>query len=69
VNGLKEDIRYTVQSQVLEDVDRAVLLAKIQQRIVDRGKTKWQNQTRMAKTGGPYQKPDSKVIPSTTNLW
>jgi hypothetical protein len=35
VNGLKEDIRYTVQSQVPEDVDRAVLLAKIQQRIVD----------------------------------
>jgi hypothetical protein len=30
VNGLKKEIRYTVQSQVPEDVDRAVLLAKIQ---------------------------------------
>jgi hypothetical protein len=38
VNGLKEEIRYTVQSQVPEDFDRGFLLAKIQQRIVDRGK-------------------------------
>lgn len=38
VNGLKEEIRYTVQSQVPEDLDRGFLLAKIQQRIVDRGK-------------------------------
>jgi hypothetical protein len=40
VNGLKEDIRYTVQSQVPETIDRAVLLAKIQQKIVERGKAK-----------------------------
>jgi hypothetical protein len=40
VNGLKEEIEYTVQSQVPEDVDIVVLLAKIQQTIVGEDQNK-----------------------------
>jgi hypothetical protein len=35
VNGLKEDLKYTVQAQVLDIIERAVSLAKIQQKIVE----------------------------------
>jgi hypothetical protein len=62
VNGLKEEIRYTVQSQVPKNVDRVVLLAKIQQIIVDRGKSKWLKQ-------GGVNKPEMKSAGSTRNLW
>jgi hypothetical protein len=57
VNGLKEDIRYSVQSQVHEDLDRAFLLAKIQQRIVDRGKHKTSKTNAMAKSYGSLVTP------------
>jgi hypothetical protein len=35
VNGLKEDLKYTVQAQVPDIIERAVSLAKIQQKIVE----------------------------------
>jgi hypothetical protein len=69
VNGLKEEIRYTVQSQVPETVDRAVLLAKIQQRIVERGKVKNHKQPPLFRAATSYNKPDSKNLTSSNNLW
>jgi hypothetical protein len=69
VNGLKEEIRYTIQSQVPEDVNRAMLLAKIQQRIVDRGKSKWLKQVGLSKAGGASNKPEMKAADSISNLW
>jgi hypothetical protein len=41
VSGLKEEIRATVEPQMLPIVKRAVVIAKIQQKVVDRGKLKY----------------------------
>jgi hypothetical protein len=61
-NGLKDEIRDTVQSQVPEDVDRAVLLAKIQQRIVERGKIKRQKYGGLSKQIMSQTKQEHKTI-------
>lgn len=42
VRGPKDDIRAVVEPQVLTTVERAVVIAKIQQRVVDRNKLKTQ---------------------------
>jgi hypothetical protein len=42
VNGLKEEIRAVVEPQVPTTVARAVTIAKIQQRVVERSKLKFQ---------------------------
>jgi hypothetical protein len=69
VNGLKDEIKYTVQSQVLEDVDRAVLLAKIQQTIVERTKTKSQRWNAGYRNTTQSTKPDTKAPVSNQHLW
>jgi hypothetical protein len=70
VNGLKEEIRYTMQSQVPEDVDRAVLLAKIQQKIIDRGKAKTQRGAGSFKPTNFSTRSDQKGGQSgSTMLW
>jgi hypothetical protein len=66
MNGLKEEIRYVVQTHLPDSVDKAALLAKIQQQNLDRSRgraDKW----RMAKSN--IGKPD-KVQNNTSNtLW
>jgi glutamate racemase len=42
VNGLKEEIRAVVEPQVPTTVDRAVTIAKTQQRVLERSKLKFQ---------------------------
>ncbi|XP_072151772.1 uncharacterized protein [Setaria viridis] len=41
IKGLKLEIGSVVQSQVPETLERAILLARIQQQVLDRSKTKW----------------------------
>jgi hypothetical protein len=48
VNGLKEEIMSVVQTHLLDSVDKAALLAKIQQQNLDRSRSrskvdKWRN--------------------------
>lgn len=38
INGLKAEIRYPVQGQVPPTMERAIMLAKIQQKIQEKGK-------------------------------
>jgi hypothetical protein len=40
VNGLKEDIKFVVQTHLPDYVDKAALLAKIQHQAVERAKSK-----------------------------
>jgi AMMECR1 domain-containing protein len=40
VNGLKDEIRWTVQSQLPDTVDKAGILARIQQQVLERQKFK-----------------------------
>jgi hypothetical protein len=69
VNGLKEEIKYTVQAQVPEDVERALLLAKIQQRIVERGKAKYQKSYGQSRVTTQQGRTDSKSTTPNTSLW
>jgi len=42
VTGLKEDIRAIVEPQVPTTIERAAIIAKIQQRVLERSKLKYQ---------------------------
>ena len=42
INGLKHDIRLAVQTQVPPTLHRAIMLAKLQERVLDRGNDKFQ---------------------------
>lgn len=59
VNGLKEEIRAIVEPQVPTTVDRAVTIAKIQQRVIERSKLKYQrnNTNTRAQPGKQENKP------------
>jgi hypothetical protein len=69
VNGLNEDIRYTVQSQVPQDSDRAFLLEKIQQRIVDRGKLKTTKASGLYRNNGVPNRPETGTPMANSTLW
>lgn len=56
IKGLKHDISSVVQAQVPDTLERAVLLAKIQQQVLDRGKTR-----------GHYRNPNKQQAPA--NKW
>lgn len=68
VNGLKEEIRYSIQGQVPDDVDRAYFLAKIQQRIVERTKCKMQKCATSSRSGQCSSKGENKQQGGNT-LW
>jgi hypothetical protein len=59
VNGLKEEIRAIVEPQVPTTVDRTVTIAKIQQRVIERSKLKYQrnNANNRAQPGKQENKP------------
>jgi len=69
INGLKEEIRYPVQAQVPADVDRAYLLAKIQQKICDRSRGKGLRSAISTKPGSSAVKAEPKHQQPTSNLW
>jgi len=65
VMGLKEDIRGTVESQMPSTVLKASILARIQQKVFERNKTKY---TRPAAQIRPFNQPraDNKHQPQPT---
>jgi hypothetical protein len=68
VNGLKEELKYTVQAQVLDTIERVVLLAKIQQKIVEREKEKLTKQGGGYKNGGNGPKMYGRQPTLSSNL-
>ena len=67
VAGLKDDIKATVEPQVPLTVDRAALIAKIQQKVLDRSKQKFQRQHQANKT--QQQRTETKQPPTYGTLW
>jgi hypothetical protein len=66
VNGFREQIKFVVQTHLIDSVDRAALLAKIQQQSIERAKSKsvkWNS----AKTTNPKQ--DNHQPNTTSTLW
>lgn len=67
LRGLKPEIGNVVQSQIPETMERAMLLARIQQQVVDKGKrTKPVTNYRQATTPPKY---DTKTTTPTSLLW
>jgi hypothetical protein len=69
LRGLKPEIGNVVQSQVPDTVERAILLAKIQQQVLDKGKYKWNKYAASTKPSTPPLKLDQKGGTSTSPLW
>ena len=69
LKGLKNDIRAVVQIQVPDKMTKAVMLAKIQQKILDRSRTKSQKYTPYNRNSSTNTKQDSKAPTVTSNLW
>lgn len=69
VRGLKDELRGAVQSQVPETVTRACMLAKLQQQVLDKSKTKYTRPPPLAKPPLYPSKNDNKTATSPTGLW
>ena len=69
VKGLKLDIRVSVQSQAPETVKRAVMLAKIQQQLLDSKKLYKPKSSNGLKSQGTMSKSDSRSSSSSGSLW
>jgi hypothetical protein len=67
INGLKEDIRARVETHTPTTVRQAAIIAKIQQRHVDKNKLKYQKQ--VAELNPQYQKQDPRPTTTYGNLW
>jgi hypothetical protein len=66
---LKMEISSVVQAQVPETMERAILLAKIQQQVLERSKPKWNRLSAFSKPGQGGTKPESKGNFPMTQLW
>ena len=60
LRGLKPEIGNVVQSQIPDTLERAMLLARIQQQVIEKGKTKWTKPSTSYKATAPALKNDSK---------
>lgn len=67
IKGLKPEIGGVVQTQVHETLERAILLAKIQQQVADKNKQKGLRNSNWNKT--PNAKPEVKGAQPTNALW
>jgi hypothetical protein len=67
INGLKEDIRGSILSQLPESVDRASMLAKIQQQILERQKSKT-SRVHTSKASSTFVRQETSQQP-TSSLW
>lgn len=68
VSGLKDDIRAVVEPQVPTTVDRAATKARIQQKVLDRGKFKYQRQNQQHRQA-PQPRPEGKPQQAAGTLW
>jgi len=69
LKGVKPELSNVVQSQVPEIVERAMLLAKIQQQVVDKSKTRWGRSEGKIKTSTTTVKQDQEGGAHTSPLW
>ncbi|WVZ79446.1 hypothetical protein U9M48_027023 [Paspalum notatum var. saurae] len=69
IGGLNDDIRGTVESQVPPTVDRAAVIAKIQQGIVERQKARQHKSSSGFKAQASTSKVESKSQPPQSPLW
>jgi hypothetical protein len=69
IKGLKLEIGAVVQSQIPETLDRAILLARIQQQVLEKGKTKWQRTASSSKNTTQLQKGDGRAAGQSSTLW
>ena len=69
VKGLKSDIRGGVQCQVPDSVNRAILLARVQQQVLDNTKFRYSKPSVTGKAAVIPAKSDSKTTPATSSLW
>jgi len=67
VRGLRDDIRAIVEPQVPTTVERAVVIAKILQKVVDRSKLKFQQ--KQAVPRNQHIKPKAKPQTNYGTLW
>lgn len=68
IMGLKQEIRSTLEPQLPPTVNRASILAKIQQRVIERGKAKYTRPTTQYKQY-TAPKPDNKAPAQPHTLW
>ena len=69
IKGLREDIQSAVQLQLPDKVNKAILLAKIQQKMIDRGKYRAQKSVYQGKPQNFGGKSDGKQHLQTSALW
>jgi hypothetical protein len=68
VNGLRDDIRNLVQPQLPDSVDRASLLARLQQQVLDRTKART-SKTFAGKSTATPAKSDSSQSGMSGSMW
>jgi len=69
IKGLRDDIQTAVQLQLPDKVNKAILLAKIQPKMLDRGKYKAQRIATQGKSPFVGGKSDGKQQTHTSTLW
>jgi len=69
VRGLRSDIATGVQAHIPKIVDEAILLAKRQQQVLDKGKQSWSKPVSHHKSQSVSQKADSKSAGPQSSLW
>jgi len=68
INGLKDEIRAVVEPQMPTTVKKAATIAKIQQKVVDRSKVKYQRNKNINKPNITY-KTDAQPTQPVGILW
>lgn len=69
IKGLKPELRFGVQSQVPETMQRAIMLARVQQQIADSKPSKATKYQQFSKFSTQSTKSDVRSNTSTSSLW
>jgi hypothetical protein len=68
ISGLKDDIRATIEPHMPTTMDKATLIAKIQQGVLERSKAKYHRNAIQPRQPHQQQKAEAKPPPATTQL-
>jgi len=68
IRGLKEEIRGTVEPQMLQTVQKMSTVARIQQGMIERNKTRYNRENNQIRHYAP-PKADYKPLQQTSTLW
>lgn len=69
LRGLKPEIGNVVQSQIPDTVEKAIMLPKIQQQVVDKGKYKWTRPTNQYRHNSTNTRQDNRGNLPNSPLW